>query len=90
MAGITAIDGTRVTDEMINTWCDALDRDEWPDGWQNVGDIVEGMPEVRGPATQTLSVKVPTAMKHAVDKKAKSEGVSTSSFVRAALAKALL
>ncbi len=48
MADITAIDGMRVTDEMIDTWCDALDRDEWPDGWQNVGDVVEGMPEMRG------------------------------------------
>lgn len=30
-----------VTDEMIAGWESALERDEWPSGWVNVGEIVE-------------------------------------------------
>lgn len=30
-----------VTDEMIADWESALERDEWPNGWVNVGEIVE-------------------------------------------------
>lgn len=32
--------GKVVTDEMIDCWEDALERDEWPSGWMNVGEIV--------------------------------------------------
>lgn len=31
----------QVTDEMIADWESALERDEWPSGWVNVGEIVE-------------------------------------------------
>lgn len=34
--------GKVVTDEMIADWEGALERDEWPNGWVNVGEIVEG------------------------------------------------
>ena len=34
--------GKVVTDEMIADWESALERDEWPSGWVNVGEIVEG------------------------------------------------
>ena len=34
--------GKVVTDEMIAGWESALERDEWPNGWVNVGEIVEG------------------------------------------------
>lgn len=34
--------GCPVTDEMIDGWERALGRDEWPSGWVNVGEIVEG------------------------------------------------
>lgn len=37
-----ADDGGAVTDEMIAGWESALERDEWPSGWVNVGEIVEG------------------------------------------------
>lgn len=34
--------GKVVTDEMIADWESALERDEWPSGWVNVGEVVEG------------------------------------------------
>ena len=40
--GIVAEDGKVVTDEMIAEWESALERDEWPSGWVNVGDVLEG------------------------------------------------
>lgn len=41
MNGIVAENGKVVTDEMIADWESALERDEWPSGWVNVGEIVE-------------------------------------------------
>lgn len=43
-SGIVAENGGVVTDEMISGWEEALERDEWPSGWANVGEIVEGEP----------------------------------------------
>ncbi len=34
-----AENGKVVTDEMIANWESALERDEWPEGWVNVGEI---------------------------------------------------
>ena len=42
MDGIVAENGKVVTDEMIAGWESALERDEWPSGWVNVGDVVDG------------------------------------------------
>lgn len=39
--GIVAENGKVVTDEMIADWESALERDEWPSGWVNVGEVVE-------------------------------------------------
>lgn len=41
MNGVVAENGKVVTDEMIADWESALERDEWPNGWVNVGEIVE-------------------------------------------------
>lgn len=42
MNEVVAKNGKVVTDEMISGWESALERDEWPSGWVNVGEIVEG------------------------------------------------
>lgn len=90
MNGIVAENGKLVTDEMIANWEDALERDEWPEGWVNIGEIVEGrLPKVT-PDTVTLSLKVPAAMKRAIDGKAKSEGKSTGAYVRGVIADSLM
>lgn len=42
-----------VTDEMIADWEGAIERDEWPNGWVNVGEIVEGKLPKAAPDTRT-------------------------------------
>ena len=69
MNGIVAENGKVVTDEMIADWESALERDEWPSGWVNVGEIVEGKLPKAAPDTVTLSLKVPAAMKRARKKR---------------------
>lgn len=69
MNGIVAENGKVVTDEMIAGWESALERDEWPSGWVNVGEIVEGKLPKAAPETVTLSLKVPVAMKRALERK---------------------
>jgi len=63
MNGIVAENGMVVTDEMIADWESALERDEWPSGWVNVGEIVEGKLPKAAPETATFSLKVLVAMK---------------------------
>ena len=41
MNGIVAENGMLVTDEMIAGWETALERDEWPSEWENVGEVFE-------------------------------------------------
>ena len=79
-----------VTDEMIAGWESALERDEWPSGWVNVGEIVEGKLPKAAPETVTLSLKVPAAMKRALEKEAKAEGKSTGAYARGILADGLM
>ena len=97
MARFKAADGSMVTDEMIDGWCDALDRDEWPEDWKSRSEIVYGRPppSVGGTVTLvggtvTLSIKVPVAMKQAIASEAKRRGTSTSNYARTLLAEALL
>lgn len=65
-------------------------RDEWPSGWVNVGEIVEGKLPKAAPETVTLSLKVPAAMKRALEKEAKAEGKSTGAYARGILADDLM
>ena len=90
MNGIVAENGKLVTDEMIADWESALERDEWPDGWVNVGEVVEGKLPMAAPETATLSLKVPAAMKRALEREAKAEGKSTGAFARGMLADGLM
>ena len=90
MNGIVAENGKVVTDEMIADWESALERDEWPSGWVNVGEVVEGRLPKAAPETVTLSLKVPVAMKRALEKEAKAEGKSTGAYARGFLADSLL
>ena len=90
MSGIVAENGQVVTDEMIEGWESALERDEWPAGWVNVGEVVEGRLPKSTPETVTLSIKVPSAMRRAIETEAKNRGTTTSAYVRGVLARALM
>jgi predicted GNAT superfamily acetyltransferase len=87
---IKTSNGQIVTDEMLCRWCAALDMDEWPAGEYSVGEVVKGRPPMSAEGSAVLSVKVPPAMKRAIEKAAKNEGVTTSDFVRSMLAGGLV
>ena len=74
MSGIAAEDGKVVTDEMIAGWERSLERDEWPGGWVDVGEAIDGRLPKAAPETVTLSLKVPAAMKRALEREGKSTG----------------
>lgn len=88
MSAIVAENGQMVTEAMIGRWAASLDRDEWPDGWQNVGDVVDG--KLPGSGSVTLSIKIPSAMKRAIEREAKAEGKSTGAYVRGVIADSLM
>ena len=90
MDGIVAENGQLVTDAMIEGWEASLERDEWPAGWVNVGGVVEGRLPKSACETVTLSLKVPVAMKKALEAEAKSAGTSTGAYVRGILAESLM
>lgn len=90
MSGIVAENGVLVTDAMIANWEASLERDEWPDGWENVGEVIEGRLPKAAPETVTLSLKIPAAMKRALEAEAKTEGKSTGTYVRGILAESLM
>ena len=90
MSEIVAVNGKVVTDEMIANWEKDLERDKWPSGWVNVGDVLEGTLPSAAPKTVTLSIKVPVSMKRALERQAKAEGKSTGAYARGILASGLM
>lgn len=88
MSGRTyiAANGQEITDEMIDRWCEAYERGEFPVGEHTAGCAVHGRPPLSDEGSAVLSVKVPLSMKKAIERRAGDEGVSTSVFVRDALA----
>ena len=74
---------------MLKRWTDALDKDEWPQGEYSVGKVVIGCPPMSIESSTVLSVKVPLAMKRAVEREAKSNGLTTSDYVRTIIASGL-
>lgn len=90
MGQINAAAGQAVSDGMIETWAEALDRDEWPEGWVNVGGIVDGAPPARRGRTVTLTVRVPPAVKTALEARAREAGETVSATARGLLEEALV
>lgn len=91
MEPILASNGQYVDEAMVDRWCAALDRDEWPEGEHNIGPIINGAPKSLSPeGTETLSVKVPASMMRAIKSKAKDGNMSTSELVRSMLAESLM
>ncbi len=90
MDPIKTIDGKVVTEEMLDRWSEALDRDEWPDGEHNVGDIVVGCPPSSVEGSTVLSVKIPISIKRALESRAKTRGQSISEYVRTVIVEELV
>lgn len=90
MGKIVAENGKIVTDEMIADWEASLERDEWPEGWANVGEVIEGRLPSSLADPVTFSIRIPAAMKNAIDAEAKREGKTTSAYARGVLADHLM
>lgn len=87
----TAVNGQELTEETINRWCDAYDKGEFPEGEHSAGSVVYGRPPLSGgEATVTFSVKIPIGMKKAIEDQAKADGISSSAYVRNAIADSLI
>jgi hypothetical protein len=90
METIKTADGRIITKDKLDEWSSALDNDEWPRGWVNVGEVVHGRPPLSSEGSAVLSVKVPPGLKRALEREARNEGVSTSDYVRSLLADGLI
>ena len=91
---IIAANGVEVTDEMLESWFDALDNDQWPEAWRNVGEVVEGQPPAPSPDVDPVTIEpvtiyMPQSVKDAIERKASSSGVSTSVYICGVLLGAL-
>lgn len=85
-----AANGQELTEEMINAWCDAYERGEFPEGERTVGRVVMGRPPLSAEKTVTLNVKIPVGMKVSLARRAEEQGTSMSSYVRSVLANDIL
>lgn len=85
-----AANGQEITDAMIDSWCAAYERGEFPEGERSVGGVVMGRPPLSTEKTVTLTVKLPAGMKAAVLRRAEQEGTTASAYTRSVLADSLL
>ena len=90
MSSYVAPTGQEITEDMIDRWCEAYERGEFPAGEHTVGDVVVGRPPLSAEKTVTLTVKVPIGMKAALVAKAKQKGKTASGYTRDIIAKDLL
>ena len=90
MSTYIAANGMEFSDEMIDRWCEAYERGEFPEGEHSVGGVVMGRPPLSGDKTVTLTIKLPAGMKAAVMRRAKEEGTSAAAYVRNVLANDIL
>ncbi|HIY82920.1 MAG TPA: hypothetical protein H9823_03590 [Candidatus Rubneribacter avistercoris] len=89
-SGYIAANGQEITEAMIDRWCDAYERGEFPEGEHTVGDVVHGKPQRSIEKTTVLTLKIPIGMKAAINRKAKQQGISASEYARRAIADELL
>ena len=85
-----AANGQEITEEMINAWCEAYERGEFPEGERTVGGVVMGRPPLSAEKTTTVTIKIPIGMKAALTTKAEKQGVTMSAYVRSILANDIL
>jgi hypothetical protein len=85
-----APNGTEITEEMIDRWCEAYERGEFPEGEHSIGPVVMGRPPLSTDKTETLTIKLPAGMKAAFKRKAEEQGTTASAYARSIIADSLL
>lgn len=90
MSGYIAANGQEVTDALIDQWCEAYERGEFPEGEHTVGGVVMGRPPLSMEKTTTFTIKIPVGMKAALMRKAKEHGQTASGYTREIIAENLM
>ncbi|WP_028821732.1 ribbon-helix-helix domain-containing protein [Propionimicrobium lymphophilum] len=91
MNSFTAINGQVVSDEMLEKLESTYASGEFPDGESAASDVIQGSPRALSPeGTAVLSVKVPVAMKRAIQEKAEKGNMTPSELVRSMIARELI
>lgn len=90
MSSYTAANGQEITDALIDQWCEAYERGEFPEGERSVGGVVMGRPPLSIDKTTTLTIKIPVGMKAALVRKAKEHGKTASGYTREIIAEDLM
>lgn len=90
MSTFAAIDGQKITDEKLAAWERDYAQGTFPEGERNLSQVIHGSPRsLSGEGSETLSVKIPVAMKRALIATAKKQQLTTSELVCITLAKSL-
>ena len=90
MSSYIAANGQEMTDALIDQWCEAYERGEFPEGEHTVGGVVTGRPPLSMEKTTTFTIKLPVGMKAALMRKAKEQGKTASSYTREIIAEDLM
>lgn len=90
MSAFAVIDGQIITDEKLNAWERGYAQGTFPEGERNLSQVIHGSPcSLSSEGSETLSVKIPVAMKRALIATAREQQLTTSELVRITLAKSL-
>ena len=91
MSEFVALNGQTVTDAQLDAWESSYAQGKFPTGENNLSAIIHGAPRaLSSEGSETLSVKIPAAMKRALTAMADKENMTTSELVRAMLTKSLI
>lgn len=80
------MNGTVLTDELLDTWGEACERGEYPG---TPGEIVVGRPRLSHEDLATVTFKLPESQLEALDGAAKRAGATRSQFLRTLVGNAL-
>lgn len=90
MGEYIAANGQVITDALIDQWCEAYERGEFPEGERTVGGVVMGRPPLSMEKTVPFTIKMPVGMKAAIVRKAKANGQTASGYARDLIAEDLM
>ncbi len=80
-----AENGVAVTEEMVQTWCEAYEAGEIPEGYDEASPVVQGRPKLFEGEMTSVTIRIPVQEKSALQQEAASQGVSMSVYLRGIL-----
>ncbi|MCL2654380.1 MAG: ribbon-helix-helix domain-containing protein [Coriobacteriia bacterium] len=73
--------GVEVTEEMLDRWADAFERDEWPEGKT----VIIGRPRLAADEVKPVTFRLSVSLLSALDRKAFANGGTRSEALREAV-----